>query len=90
MDKEDAASPTVSTEAILLTAVINALETRDVATVDIPNVFIQTPVTEDKDGDRITMKLQGPLVDMLMQVNQTLYPGRVVEEKKGGKTLYCM
>jgi hypothetical protein len=37
--KEDATSPTVTTESILLTAVIDALENRDVAVVDIPNAF---------------------------------------------------
>ena len=41
MDKEDSSSPTVLTEAILLTAVVDAIEERDVATVDIPNAFIQ-------------------------------------------------
>ena len=55
MDKVDAASPTVSLESILLTAVIDAAEKRDVATVDIPNAFIQTEVDKDKDGDMITM-----------------------------------
>lgn len=54
VDKEEAASPTASTEAILLTAVIDAAEGRDVATVNIPNAFIQTDVGNDKDGDQIT------------------------------------
>jgi hypothetical protein len=34
-DRADAASPTVATEAVFLTVVINALENRDVAVVDI-------------------------------------------------------
>ena len=42
MNKEDAASPTVSTDAILLTAVIDAKEGRDVMMANIPNAFVQT------------------------------------------------
>jgi hypothetical protein len=42
--KEDATSPTVATESVLLTAVIDALENLDVAVVDIPNAFIQTRI----------------------------------------------
>ena len=34
--KEEASSPTVSTEAVVLTSVIEASEDRDVATIDIP------------------------------------------------------
>jgi hypothetical protein len=40
MTRESVSSPTVSTESTLLTAVIEALEGRDVATCDIPNAFI--------------------------------------------------
>ena len=61
-DKEDSASPTASTESIMLTSLIEAAEGRDIATVDIPNAFIQTPVGKDKDGDHIIMKVRGPLV----------------------------
>jgi len=49
ISKEEASSPTVSTEAVLLTAVIDAEEERDVATIDIPNAFIQTRVEDEKD-----------------------------------------
>jgi hypothetical protein len=42
--KEDASSPTVSLKAVLLTCVVNANKNRDVAIVDIPNVFVQTIV----------------------------------------------
>jgi hypothetical protein len=42
LPKEDASSPTVATEAVLLSCIINAEEGRDVAVIDIPNAFIQT------------------------------------------------
>ena len=68
-DKEDSASPTASVESIMLTSLIEAVESRDVATVDIPNAFIQTVVGRDKDGDRIVVKVRGKLVDMLMELD---------------------
>ncbi len=41
--KEDkSSSPTVSTKAVLLTSIVDAHEGRDIAVIDIPNVFIQT------------------------------------------------
>ena len=46
MSKEDASSPTVTMEGIFLTAIIDALEGRDVMSADIPNAFIQTPMPE--------------------------------------------
>jgi len=47
--KEDAASPTVSTEAVLLTGVIDAKQRCDVMTLDIPNAFVQTTIPK---GDK--------------------------------------
>ena len=47
--KEESSSPTVSTKAVLLTSIVDALEGRDVAIVDIPNAFIQTRVHDAKD-----------------------------------------
>jgi hypothetical protein len=53
MEREETASPTAQVESILLTAVIDAKEGRDVMTADIPNAFVQTDVpSTDSDGDR--------------------------------------
>ena len=87
MTKEEAASPTAAVESILLTAVIDAAEERCVATVDIPHAFIQTDIKDDKDGDRITMKMRGPIVDMLVELDYNLYHDKVVHEKND-KVLY--
>lgn len=43
MDREEAASPIVMTESILITLVINAC--------DIPNAFVQTEMNKTKKGD---------------------------------------
>jgi hypothetical protein len=58
----------------LLTADIDAKENRDVATIDTPNAFHQAEAPDkDNDGDRITMKIEGPLVDMLVDIEPERY-----------------
>ena len=47
----DSASPTAALESIMLTAVIEAHEGRDVMTVDIPMEFIQTEMPEREEGE---------------------------------------
>ena len=51
LSREDSASPTAALESIMLTAVIEAHEGRDVMTVDIPNAFIQTEMPEREEGE---------------------------------------
>ena len=71
MRPDEAASPTVMTESVMLTAGTEAKEHRDVATWDMPNAFIQTAVDElDKDGDRIIMKIRGAMVDMPVDIDE--------------------
>ena len=48
ISKEDASSPTVASESVLLSCIIDAKEGRDVAVIDIPNAFIQTRVEDEK------------------------------------------
>ena len=90
VNREDAASPTAALESIILTGVIEAHEKRDIMCVDIPNAFIQTLLPPVKDGkERVIMKITGPLVDMLIELNQALYGPYVVMEK-GRKVLYVI
>ena len=42
ISREDSVSPIVSQESIIITAVINVKEGRDIIIVDVPNAFIQT------------------------------------------------
>ncbi len=53
----------VSSEAVMLTCVINATKKRDVTVVDIPNAFIQTVVEGEKD--RAFIRIRSQLVDIL-------------------------
>ena len=83
MNKEEAASPTVLLESVLLTSVIDARENREVATVDIPNAFVQT----DMDDEKVVMKMRGKLAELLVQVAPEIYREYVVIER-GQKVLY--
>ena len=88
LSKEDAASPTASLESIFLTSVIEAQEGRDVMTADVPNAFIQASMPEVKEGEeRVMMKITGVLVDMLVELDPSLYAKFVVFED-GEKVLY--
>jgi len=80
MDQEKVFSPTVMTELTMITSIIEVRENRDVATCDIPNAFIQTEVErQDKDRHRTMMKIRGPLVEILCEIDPT-YKQFVVNE----------
>ncbi len=66
--KDEASLPTAYTEAVILTAIANAKEERDVATVDLPNAFFQTVITDADAEHRIIVRLQGALVNMLVEI----------------------
>jgi hypothetical protein len=57
IDKQDASSPTAALKSVLLTAVINAKEGRDMAVIDIPNAFFQTRLQNEED--KAVMRLRG-------------------------------
>ena len=91
MGRDEAASPTASTESIIITSVIDAKQHRDVMTADIPNAFVQTPLGAKAVGERITMKIRGPLVDMLEELSPEVYSKFVVYEgPKKTKVLYVV
>jgi hypothetical protein len=85
IEREDAASPTASTDSIILTAVIDAKQNRDVMTADVPNAFVQTEI--DQSGEKIVMKIRGVLVDMLVEMCPEIYQDFVVTHGKE-KILY--
>jgi hypothetical protein len=82
LSREDATSPTAALESIMLTAIVDAKEGRDVMTCDIPNAFIQTELPNIKDGDeRVIMKITGVLVDLLVDISPEVYGPYVVTDK---------
>jgi hypothetical protein len=66
--KEETSAPTVATEALMLSCVIDAEERRAVVTADIPGAFMQADMDEV-----IHMKLEGPLATLLTRVDPKSY-----------------
>ena len=83
--KDEAASPTATMEAILITGVIDAKQGQDVMTLDVPNAFVQTPIP--KGDKKIVMKICGSLVDILQEICPGTYDDYVVNDGKY-KVLY--
>ena len=76
--KEDAASPTVSTDSVFITGVINAKEERDNMTFDIPGAFVTT-----KTDEHIIMSLRGHLCEIMTRIDPKLYRKHTTKDKKG-------
>jgi hypothetical protein len=66
--KEEASSPTVTIEFIMLSATIDATEERDMATVDIPGAFMQADVNE-----LVHVRFEGEIAEMLVMMDPKLY-----------------
>ena len=73
--KDDASSPMVATESVLLSCVINAKERRDVATVNILGAFMQ-----GNQDETVHMHLEGTLAELLTKCDPKLYRQYVVTE----------
>ncbi|MGC9294940.1 MAG: hypothetical protein ACP5E8_06680, partial [Thermoplasmata archaeon] len=81
LSREDAASPTVALESIMLTAIVDAKEKRDVMTADVPNAFIQAQMPNlDDANERVFMKITGVLVDLLVEMAPEVYKSFVTHE----------
>ena len=75
--QEDARAPTVSTEAVFMTAVIDAMENRTVAVVDIPGAFMQA----DMDPG-VYMRIDGAMAELLLEIDHDMYQPHMVMEKR--------
>ena len=80
--KDESSSKTVTIESVMLTSMVDAMEQRDIATVDVPGVFLQTDMDEV-----VYMVIRGKLVDALVQYNPSKYEKFVVYNK-GIKVIY--
>ncbi len=81
--KEDASAPTVPIEAVMLSTVIDAMEERDVATVDIPGAFMQADIDEV-----VHVEFEGEIAEMLVKLDPKLCRKCVKDEN--GKTVLCV
>ena len=75
--KDETSSPTVSTEALFLSCVIDAQEGRKVATVDIPGAFMHSEMDEV-----LHLRLDGPMAELLCKVDKKKYRQYMYYEKK--------
>ena len=80
--KEESNSPTISTKAVFLTAVVDAWEHRKVAVVDVPGAFMQVDMDE-----LVHVRFSGEMVDKLLEIDHELYSGYVTIER-GEKVMY--
>jgi len=81
--KEDAASPTVSTESTFITATIAAREGRRVRCYGVPSAFVNTDMDED-----VIMVLKGELSDMMIQIVPEVCRKYVTADRKETPILY--
>ena len=85
IEKEDASSPTVATESVILTSVVDAIEERESAVIDVPNAFIQTAVEDKKK--RVIIRIRGMLAEMLVKIAPEVYGEYITTDKKGNKQI---
>lgn len=76
--KEDAASPTVATEAVFLTSMIDAMENQEVAVFHVPGAFMQADMDE-----LVHVRFTGKMVNLLLEIDEEMYkPCNTVERRK--------
>ena len=75
----------MATESVILTFVVDAIEERHSAVINIPNAFIQT-VVEDKK-QRVISRIRGMLVDILVKIAPQVYEAYVTTDTKGNKQI---
>ena len=80
--KEESTSPTISTEAVFLTADVDAWEGQKVAVLDVPGAFMLVDMDET-----VHVQFEGEMVDKLLEIDEHLYASYVTEEK-GKKVMY--
>ena len=80
-DKSQTASPTVSTDALMLSIIIEAFENRDVATADVAGAYLKASM-----DDFVVMKFVGTSVKILCKLNPNHQ--RFVTTENGVDTLY--
>jgi hypothetical protein len=82
--KSEAASPTVSVEAVFITSVIDALEMRDVGVADIPGAYLHADADEN-----ILVRFDGTMAELLVKINPKIYKPYIESSRKGTTVLYA-
>jgi hypothetical protein len=82
--KHETSSPTVSSEAVFLTSIIDAQENRTVVTMDIPGAFLHAYMDET-----VHMRLDGPMAELLVRVDPIKY-GPFLQKEGQNMVLYVL
>lgn len=80
---DEATSPTVSLEALMISIAIDAKEDREVATADVEGAYLNA----DMD-DEVIMVFEGNMVDYMVQANPERYAAFVHITSSGKKLLF--
>ena len=83
ISKDSATSPTVATDSLMITAMIDAVEMRDVITLDIPGAFLHADL--DKE---VIMVLREELAEVMAKVEPNLYRPYIITTSRGESILY--
>jgi len=81
-EKIDTSSKALTLEAFITTLAIDAFEERDVATADVAGAFLKAD-----QPDFVLIKLRGPAVQAILEVNKEKY-GKYVTEERGVSVMY--
>ena len=80
--REDASSPTDSTECLMISCVVDAKERRHVATCDINGAFLRMLMNK-----RTHVILTGKMVDLMVEANPTRYKDYGTFDRNSQKVL---
>ena len=69
LSKDETSAPTVATDSLFLTCLIEVMEERDVEKVNLPCAFMQAYM----EGETVHLKLEGKMVDILAKMDPQLY-----------------
>jgi hypothetical protein len=82
-DKQQTTSPTISTDAFMISLMIDSLENRDVATADVTGAYLHADMDEF-----VLPKLTGDTVDIMCKANKNYLP--FVSQEHGKQVLYYL
>ena len=79
--KDEMSTPTISTEALFLTCLIDTMEGRCVVTCDMPGAFMQMDIDE-----LVHLKLEGKIAELLVKVDPSY--GEFMTKEWGKSVIY--
>jgi hypothetical protein len=80
--KAESSSPTVKTQALMCSCLIDAIERRCVVVGDIPGAFLQADYPQE-EGKECYLKFEGVMVDMICEIRPEYK--RMIKHTKNGK-----